>query len=604
MLGALLTGVRRAVPFLAPGAAAGLAARHADALFRVAGAAPLPTAVQALALLFQLLGKTNEGGGDASASSAAAVVSDRWYRALYARLGEAATPRTAKAAPLLSLVYRAAKADPSTPRVAAFLKRLLQSATATPSAGYAAGCLLLVSEVLKAKPVLRAMVTQPEEEGENEAAVPPRHRPTGGDGSSSDEEKEAAPAPLTSYDPSKRDPLHARAGGACLWELLPLAGHTHPSVAAFARAILTGKAVEYDGDPLADFCGAAVLDKIVSKKPKARPRAPVLGGVGGSLTAPLARPAPGTAAFTALAAEAVRPDEAFLHRWHAARAAAGGDDKSARRRRKGGADDEEDGGGALTLASDEEDELDDLLAREEGGAGDAGIGADPDRGAGGGEDWEAALADALAEEAGARARERRGDVLDSEDDEPVDSEGEVEDGSEGVPSESEEDGESGDGDPSSSSGDDGGGDSSDSPFSSGDDDSEDDNEDEDADLGGIPSASGSEEVETDTEDGSTSSGEWVMAPGAEGGAGPSEKAKPAKKASKKASKRARADSSDDEEAADDDFAAADDYDAMIAADERGEAPAEGAGRAGGRGRRRGGGKRPAPAGHGRGRGRK
>ena len=113
MLGALLTGVRRAVPFLAPGAAAGLAGRHADALFRVAGAAPLPTAVQALALLFQLLGTKDAARDARDAKEDAPAVSDRWYRALYARLGEAATPRTAKPAPLLSLVYRAAKADPS-----------------------------------------------------------------------------------------------------------------------------------------------------------------------------------------------------------------------------------------------------------------------------------------------------------------------------------------------------------------------------------------------------------------------------------------------------------------------------------------------------------
>lgn len=67
MLGALLAGVRRAFPFVDGDAAEGVAAHHADALFRVLHTAPLGVAVQALALLFQLL-------------SARSAVSDRFYR--------------------------------------------------------------------------------------------------------------------------------------------------------------------------------------------------------------------------------------------------------------------------------------------------------------------------------------------------------------------------------------------------------------------------------------------------------------------------------------------------------------------------------------------
>ena len=67
MLGALLTGVRRAFPYVQSDKAEGVATAHADALFRILHTAPFGVAVQALALLFQLL-------------SARSAVSDRFYR--------------------------------------------------------------------------------------------------------------------------------------------------------------------------------------------------------------------------------------------------------------------------------------------------------------------------------------------------------------------------------------------------------------------------------------------------------------------------------------------------------------------------------------------
>ena len=70
MLGALLTGVRRAFPFVESSKAEDVATQHADALFRILHTAPFGVAVQALALLFQLL-------------SARSAVSDRFYRCLH-----------------------------------------------------------------------------------------------------------------------------------------------------------------------------------------------------------------------------------------------------------------------------------------------------------------------------------------------------------------------------------------------------------------------------------------------------------------------------------------------------------------------------------------
>ena len=65
-----------------------------------------------------------------------------------------------------------------------------------------------------------------------------------------------------------REPLYCKAERACLWELVPLAGHVHPSVAAMARTLLAGVPIDYTGDPLRDLSVTAFLDKLVQRKPK------------------------------------------------------------------------------------------------------------------------------------------------------------------------------------------------------------------------------------------------------------------------------------------------------------------------------------------------
>jgi hypothetical protein len=71
MLSALLTGVRRAFPFVEGAEADALATTHADALFRIVHKAPFSVAVQSLALLFQII-------------TARSAVSDRFSRYLIA----------------------------------------------------------------------------------------------------------------------------------------------------------------------------------------------------------------------------------------------------------------------------------------------------------------------------------------------------------------------------------------------------------------------------------------------------------------------------------------------------------------------------------------
>ena len=94
MLGALLAGVRRAFPYVHGDASEGVASHHADALFRVLHTAPLGVAVQALALLFQLL-------------SARSAVSDRFYRCCTPRICPAITVLPKPACPHVSSLQAA-----------------------------------------------------------------------------------------------------------------------------------------------------------------------------------------------------------------------------------------------------------------------------------------------------------------------------------------------------------------------------------------------------------------------------------------------------------------------------------------------------------------
>lgn len=149
MLSALITGVRRAFPYVPADEVEPLIEAHADALFRLVHARSFGVATQALLLLFQLM-------------SSRSTVSDRFYRALYAVLGSPELYRSTKAPMFLSLLFKAIKADVSAKRTAAFAKRLLQVAQEAP-AHFACGCLLLTSELLKARPALWGAVLQPEE---------------------------------------------------------------------------------------------------------------------------------------------------------------------------------------------------------------------------------------------------------------------------------------------------------------------------------------------------------------------------------------------------------------------------------------------------------
>ncbi|XP_024383278.1 protein SLOW WALKER 2 [Physcomitrium patens] len=148
LLSALLTGVNRAFPYVATDDVNSIIEEHTPVLFRLVHSDNFNVAVQALMLLHQLLQKNQ-------------AVSERFYRALYSVLLSPSLTTSNKAEMFLNLLFKALKQDINLRRMSAFAKRLTQVALQQPP-NFACGCLLVLSEVLKARPSLWDGILQPE----------------------------------------------------------------------------------------------------------------------------------------------------------------------------------------------------------------------------------------------------------------------------------------------------------------------------------------------------------------------------------------------------------------------------------------------------------
>ncbi|KAF5894166.1 CCAAT/enhancer-binding protein zeta, partial [Clarias magur] len=277
MLGALLSGVNRAYPYTKAGDEA--VREQLDTLFKVVHIVKFSTAVQALMLLFQVM--------DSQQS-----VSDRYYVALYKKLLDPGLSVSSRQSMFLNLLYKSLKADIVLRRVKAFVKRLLQ-VSCEQSPTFACGALFLVSEVMKAKPGLKLILEEGDDdeekfqdlkEDDDEENSDDEERFVDADKieeGQSDKHQQNKPAAswvhhtnmeggqdLKVYDPANRNPLYCGANHSTLWELQKLADHFHPSVALFAKTILQGGHIQYTGDPLNDFTLIRFLDRFVFRNPK------------------------------------------------------------------------------------------------------------------------------------------------------------------------------------------------------------------------------------------------------------------------------------------------------------------------------------------------
>ncbi|ODQ69046.1 hypothetical protein LIPSTDRAFT_42570, partial [Lipomyces starkeyi NRRL Y-11557] len=255
LISAILTGLNRAFPysFLADD----VFKSHLSVIYHVARSGNFNTRVQALMLLYQI-------------SSANQVQSDRFYRTLYESLLDPRVITSSKQALYLNLVFKAVKSDINAERVKAFAKRMMQIATETQNVGFCAGVIYLLSEVEKAAPYLRSLVTDPPDTGGSDIEV---FKDIPDEDEDDDRKRESwtlsKPVSGPEYDGKTHDPTHANASATCLWELLPLTRHYHPTITHFATRYLAHKDPGSRPD-LALHTLMHFLDRFVYKSPKTK----------------------------------------------------------------------------------------------------------------------------------------------------------------------------------------------------------------------------------------------------------------------------------------------------------------------------------------------
>ncbi|KAL7748284.1 RNA-binding ribosome biosynthesis protein mak21 [Sorochytrium milnesiophthora] len=286
IMSALLTGVNRAYPFASlmsrsgePNAVSAVGDgdqridevmdKHMGALFKAAHIGTFGITVQALLLIHQVAQHKEN-------------IADRFYRALYATLLDPRLSASSKHHTLyLNLLFKALHADQRTKRVQAFIKRIVQMLLAERNVGFVVGCLWMLSEVIRQRSGVWNMVRMPEDHDnsiEQFSDAPDNHgdqrAPSDDDGEDKDDVSRLPQSKKSRdaqhYDPFHRSPEYARAEAACLWELLPLVHHYHPTVQVYVQSLLQSQAIPIpDGvDPLETFTTARFLEKFVYKNPK------------------------------------------------------------------------------------------------------------------------------------------------------------------------------------------------------------------------------------------------------------------------------------------------------------------------------------------------
>ncbi|SCV68633.1 BQ2448_754 [Microbotryum intermedium] len=240
VIAAVLTGVNRAFPFAKIDDDA--FKKRLDTLFRITHSGTFNVSIQALLLIYHV-------------SAAKKAVSDRFYRALYASLYDHRLAESNKHALYLNLVFKALKQDPNRERVMAVIKRLVQLVLLM-DVTFILGALFIVGEMMVTTPGLRKMLTEPED------------LPRKLEEAKKTSQSETAPTlESIAYDGKKREPQFAHAENSCLWELVPLLNHFHPTVALHASMVLSGEPLSAS-DELEQYSLAHFLDRFVYRDAK------------------------------------------------------------------------------------------------------------------------------------------------------------------------------------------------------------------------------------------------------------------------------------------------------------------------------------------------
>ncbi|KAI5476912.1 CCAAT-box-binding transcription factor [Pseudohyphozyma bogoriensis] len=369
LVAAVLTGVNRAFPFAKLDDEA--FKKRLDTLFRITHTGTFNVSIQALMLIYHV-------------SAAKRDVSDRFYRALYASLYDPRLAGSSKQALYLNLVFKAMKQDRNPQRVTALIKRLVQVMLGM-EVTFILGSLFIVGELLATVSGLRKLLTEPESA---ERSVPAINAQT------AESTEESGRSDDLAYDGKKREPRFANAQNSCLWELVPLLDHWHPSVALHAEQLLNGEPISASNDleqhSLNHFLDRLVyreVKKNVSTKGSSMMQSGVAGqDVSGRIVMKKG-PARGddavvnSDAFRNKDAADVPVDQLFFHKYFSSKTAQGDDKAKASKKRKArkgkddssdeesiadlGFSDKEDGGLIMPMDEDDEEEEEEEGSDEE-----------------------------------------------------------------------------------------------------------------------------------------------------------------------------------------------------------------------------------------------
>lgn len=242
---ALLTGVNRAYPYA--GADNKIFAEHLDTLFKIAHSANFNTGIQAMLLIQQL-------------SGAHQASNDRFYKVLYESLLDRRLIHASKQQLYLNLLHRSLKADVSTKRVKAFVKRILQ-VLALHEPPFICGAFYLLKDLDNTFPGLVGLTDHAEEADDDEEVFRDVDEDRAQTNTSNEESKSVR------YDGHKRAPEYANADNSSAWELLPFLAHYHPSVTINADNYLQHKKLPGKAD-LTLHTLMHFLDRFVYKNAK------------------------------------------------------------------------------------------------------------------------------------------------------------------------------------------------------------------------------------------------------------------------------------------------------------------------------------------------
>lgn len=264
-----------------------------DTIYRLIHFADIPTSMQTLALLLQVMTVIKTGSQQ-----------DRFYNALYKKIldPKLGTCGAKFSGLFLHIVHKAIHIDTNTSRAQAFIKRLLQVSLYFP-AQMLCGTLIVINKIVKSRPELNkfeivvkkefnddndsnddeehyADAPDEDESGDKNESVVKNEPATNGDAdvkpkaaswyhaNHKNSASKGSQISAVKYNPLNRVPAFAGAEFVLRTELCALLNHYHPSVRVFAQNLIDNISIQFYGDPIKDFSLTQFLDRFVFKNPK------------------------------------------------------------------------------------------------------------------------------------------------------------------------------------------------------------------------------------------------------------------------------------------------------------------------------------------------